>query len=216
MTAVAISLRHRVPRRAAVPFAAAGRLLRLELRRNVMIWVLPLLGALFWFDAYRTAMSYPAVWDLRASVIPDKMMIDFATFVAGASAWMGSRETRRHATDLVTTTGRPPTPGSLVRIAGENFTESLQIAFVTTVIGGSAPGQNDPETGNLAQQAVETVLLRQVAPELTNDTLGPPGSAAAVAAIGRFAALSAAERHAWLAGHLGALRAGRITLEELP
>jgi hypothetical protein len=497
MTAVAMSPRRlvrrsaRLPWGAAVPFAAAGRLLRLEMRRNVMIWVLPLLGALFWFDAYRTAMSYPAVWDLRASVMPDKVVIDFATFVAGASAWMGSRETRCRAADLVTTTGRPgwarlsatlaatlawvmagylacvavlygataaqatwgtppwwpvavgaaalaaacaagfaagasfanrfvpwltavavfglevagfrsavgvsggyrllspsasvpgqdtglfhpylpdlaiaqvmfltglavaalgalglsraagagirlrcaaaavavaglaaagvatglvgtaragpdgvvigvlhdaasdhpvpytpvcadptgvpvcihpafrpylaevtaalrpalsllaglpgapvrvsevatslvastnqqaevagrspvydfampPTPGSLVRTAGESFTQSLQIAFVTTVIGGSAPGPNGPETGDLAQQAVETVLLRQVAPELTNDTLGPPGSAAAVAAIGRFAALSPAARHAWLAGHLGALQAGRITLEELP
>jgi hypothetical protein len=47
---------------ACVPFrsrnrswAGAGRLLRLELRRNAMIWMLPLLAAAFWFDAYRVA-----------------------------------------------------------------------------------------------------------------------------------------------------------------
>jgi hypothetical protein len=110
----------------------------------------------------------------------------------------------------------PPTPGSLVRIAGENFTESLQIAFVTTVIGGNAPDENGPETGDLAQRAVETALLRRVAPELTNDTLGPPAGPAAAAAIRRFAALSAAAQRAWLAAHLAALRAGRVTVEELP
>jgi hypothetical protein len=32
----------------------------------------------------------------------------------------------------------------------------------------------------------------------------------------RFAALPAAARHAWLVAHLTALRAGRITLSELP
>ena len=32
----------------------------------------------------------------------------------------------------------------------------------------------------------------------------------------RFAALSAAARHAWLAAHLGALRAGQISLAQLP
>jgi hypothetical protein len=494
MTAAALSLRRRAPGSARLPWGAVvgtARLLRLEFRRNAVIWILPLLGALFWFDAYRTAMSFPAVWDLRASVLPGKVVIDSATFVAGASAWMGSRETRCRAADLVTTTGRPgwarlsvtlaatlawvmavylacvtmlyggtaaqatwgappwwpvavgaaalaavcaagfaagtffasrfvpwltaaavfvlevagfraavgvsggyrllspaasvpsqdiglfypylpdlaiaqvmflaglavaalgalglsraagggtrlrcaaavvsvaglaaagvatglvgtartgpngvvigalhdaasdrpiqytpvcadasgvpvcihpafrsylaevtaalgpvlrqaaglpgapvrvsevatslvastnqqadvagrppaydfampPTPGSLVQNAGENFTESLQIAFVTTVIGGSAPAQDGPETGNLAQRVVETVLLRQAAPGLTNDTLSPPVTAAAVAAIGRFAALPPAVRHAWLAAHLPALRAGRITLAELP
>ena len=36
------------------------------------------------------------------------------------------------------------------------------------------------------------------------------------AAAQRFAALPAATRHAWLAAHLAALRAGRITLAQLP
>ena len=55
-----------------------------------------------------------------------------------------------------------------------------------------------------------------MAPGLSNDIVSPPGSAAAVAAIGRFAALPASARRAWLSGHLAALRAGRITLAELP
>jgi hypothetical protein len=35
-------------------------------------------------------------------------------------------------------------------------------------------------------------------------------------AVTRFAALSAAGRHAWLAAHLAALRAGHISLAQLP
>jgi hypothetical protein len=43
----------------------------------------------------------------------------------------------------------------------------------------------------------------------------PPGTAA-YAAAQRFAALPDATRHVWLVGHLAALRAGRITPEQLP
>jgi hypothetical protein len=45
--------------------------------------------------------------------------------------------------------------------------------------------------------------------------LPEPGSPAALAAR-RFAALTPAARHAWLAGHLAALRAGRVSPEQLP
>jgi len=45
--------------------------------------------------------------------------------------------------------------------------------------------------------------------------LPQPGSPADRAAR-RFAALSPAARHAWLAGHLAALRAGRVSLAQLP
>jgi hypothetical protein len=43
------------------------------------------------------------------------------------------------------------------------------------------------------------------------------GSSAAIStAARRFAALPASARHAWLAAHLPALRAGAITLAQLP
>ena len=83
------------------------RLLWLELRRNAMPWMFPLLAALFVFDPYRTAMSYPPLWDLRASVVVNKLLPDFVAFVAGVAAWMGSRDSRRHTADLVTATARP-------------------------------------------------------------------------------------------------------------
>ena len=54
------------PRRdtAAVPLTAA-RLLRIELRRNAMPLILPLIAALFWFDSYRPSAVQPPFWVLR-------------------------------------------------------------------------------------------------------------------------------------------------------
>ena len=46
---------------------------------------------------------------------------------------------------------------------------------------------------------------------------GPgPATGPVYAAARRFAALPAATRHAWLASHLAALRAGHLTLAQLP
>ena len=65
--------RHRDPGAAravasrAPALSAVGRLLRLELRHNVMLWMAPLIAVLFYFDAYRAAMGYAALWSLRAS-----------------------------------------------------------------------------------------------------------------------------------------------------
>jgi hypothetical protein len=101
------------PARPAPSFGAPAsarslaRLLWVELRRSPWPWVLPVLAVLFVFDPYRTAMSYPAVWGLRASVVPNKLVPDFVAFVAGFAAWAGSRDGRRHVGDMLTATARP-------------------------------------------------------------------------------------------------------------
>ena len=68
----------------------------------------------------------------------------------------------------------------------------------------------------LAQQAIKAALAKVAGVPPDNGvpplTPGQPYYAAAK----RFAALPAAARHVWLAGHLTALRAGRIPLSELP
>ena len=107
--ATSAPVRHRPPRaRGAVPLAAA-RLLRIELRRNAMPWVLPLIAALFWFDSYRQSTGQPPLWILRTfgSMGQGRTIIDFGPFVAGVAAWMGSRDGRRGLGDLVTGTVRP-------------------------------------------------------------------------------------------------------------
>jgi hypothetical protein len=86
---------------------AAARLLRLELRRNAMLWMLPVAIGLFWLTAYRKAMALPPLWSLRAAATQSGALLAFACPVAGVAAWMGSREARRHTADLVAITARP-------------------------------------------------------------------------------------------------------------
>jgi hypothetical protein len=88
----------------AVAPASTGRLLRIEIKHSAVPWVLPLLAALFLYDPFRTASGYPAVWDVRASVVPNKMLLDFIPFTAAFAAWAGSREGRRRTADLLAST----------------------------------------------------------------------------------------------------------------
>ncbi len=89
------------------PGLAAARLFRLELRHNAMLWLLPVVIALFWLTYYRKIMAMPPLWSPRASSLQSGTVAVFTAPVAGAAAWMGSREARRHVTDLVTVTARP-------------------------------------------------------------------------------------------------------------
>jgi hypothetical protein len=107
MTTAAVSVRRRPARFRRVSPAAAGRLLRLELRRNVTPWLLWPLAALSWFAGpYRVPMEYGPFWEQRALVMLDHFA-PLLAFAAGAAAWMGSREGRRRITDQVLTTPRP-------------------------------------------------------------------------------------------------------------
>ena len=73
-----------------------------------------------------------------------------------------------------------------------------------------------------AQQAVENALLTAVGTQPPGGEMivngqsvaGTPADVSAVAQ--RFMALSAGARHAWLVTHLAALRAGKITLAQIP
>jgi hypothetical protein len=81
--------------------------MRLELRHNGMPWVLPVAIALFWLITYRKTMAMPPLWNVRSASMQTGSVLDFVCPVVGAAAWMGSREARRHITDLVTITARP-------------------------------------------------------------------------------------------------------------
>jgi len=96
-------VRHRQARvTRAVPLAAA-RLLRIELFRSAMPWILPVVAVLFWFDSYHAGPPTPPYWVQRTfwSMGQGRTFMDFAPFVAGAAAWIGSRDGRRRTTDLV-------------------------------------------------------------------------------------------------------------------
>lgn len=98
MTAVALKAR---PAR----FRPA-RALRLEIKHSAAVWVLPVLAALFYFNAYRTAAGYPPVWTVRASFITGSNLVFFSVIAAGIAAWVATREGRRKTGDLLATTAR--------------------------------------------------------------------------------------------------------------
>lgn len=89
------------------PLRAAARLLRLELRHNAMLWMLPVAAGLFWFTTYRKAMTLPPLWNLRAASMYAGTLLAFACPVAGTAAWAGSRDRRRRTSGLMTTTAQP-------------------------------------------------------------------------------------------------------------
>jgi hypothetical protein len=92
------------PRR---PGLASARLLRLELSHNAMLWLLPVVFALFWLTTYRKVASMPPLWNVRAASMQTGTVVDAVTPVVAAAAWMGSREARRHTGDLIAIVARP-------------------------------------------------------------------------------------------------------------
>ena len=132
------------PRRALLPFPLPGRLLRLELRRNTMLWVLPLVAVLFWFDAYRRTMTFtsPPLWSLRSYYVQEgSVLMDCSPFVAGVAAWTGSRDGRRETVDLVAVTARPRWTGRLATWAATTCWALAAYLGCIAVIYGTTAGQ---------------------------------------------------------------------------
>jgi hypothetical protein len=113
---------------------------------------------------------------------------------------------------------------------GQDRTDFLDAIKLQTVHAFVTAGRG---YGDPAQTAVEATLLKNAGIPLAtqakqalpdspwgNAIVGPPGNGGYPAQIAtaatRFAALPAATRHAWLASHLTALRAGHLTLAQLP
>jgi hypothetical protein len=128
------------PRSWRVPSAAGpARLLRLELRRSPMLWLLPVLAALFYVSTYRPAMDNPPFWNIRSGMIQSHTMLVFAPLLAGAGAWVGSREGRRGLADLVGVTAVPRWAGQLATWAAATiWAEALYLAGVAVLYGVTA------------------------------------------------------------------------------
>ncbi len=102
--------------------------------------------------------------------------------------------------------------------------DSFQQDIVHAVIVGGG-GASVPDVGTQAQQAVMDGLLKAIGSQ-PYPVCGPGDNPNAqrcrrqqvpvMAAAARFAALPAATRHAWLAANLAALKAGRVTLAQVP
>jgi hypothetical protein len=106
-----------------------------------------------------------------------------------------------------------PILGAFFGIRDAGWREGFQQGLLDAFLAGPSQPAAGPASLGPAQQAVEDALLTAVRSQPLN-----PGvtSAGVSAAAQRFAALSASARHAWLAAHLAALRAGQITLAQIP
>jgi len=117
MTAVTVR-EPRPARNRSRSFLLASRIATMEVRHSAFVWAIPLLAVLFVYDPFQAAAHYPALWNLRASVVPDKFWPVCVPFAAGFSAWAGSREGRRNTDDLVAATARPAWTRQLCSLAG--------------------------------------------------------------------------------------------------
>jgi hypothetical protein len=112
-------------------------------------------------------------------------------------------------------------PPSTADPGSPDFAGGIQDVFLATFIAGNvgaAQAVNDDGYGGTpAQQAIEDALLNAVDPAALQSS-GPlsPLSPEVSAAVKRFAAVPAATPHAWLGTHLPALRAGHVTLAQIP
>jgi hypothetical protein len=125
-----------------LPFPLPGRLLRLELRRSTMLWVLPLVGVLFWLDTYRRTMTFASapLWSLRSFYVQEgTILMDCSPFVAGVAAWTGSRDGRRETVDLVAVTARPRWTGRLATWAATTcWAVAAYLGCVAVIYGMTA------------------------------------------------------------------------------
>ena len=117
MTAVTARAARPARNRSRLPLLAV-RIVWMEVRHSAFVWAIPLLAVLFIYDPLRTASHYPALWTLRASVVPDKLWPLFVPFAAGISAWAGSREGRHNVGDLLAATSRPAWTRQLCSLVG--------------------------------------------------------------------------------------------------
>jgi hypothetical protein len=138
-------------------------------------------------DAFRAAAAYAPIWGVRASVIGNRLVPDLVPFAAGICTWTGSGVVVPALHDAASDRPVPYIPAC------------GQAAGVPVCV--------HPAFGSYLQDV--TKALQPVLAEVA----GLPG---APTHVQRFEALPAAARHAWLATHLAALRAGHISLEQLP
>jgi hypothetical protein len=104
----------------------------------------------------------------------------------------------------------------------QDLVHAIVVGAAATLVTGSDGSQGyQPNPGTPAQQAVMDGLLKAFGtppyPIPQPNGNGPaPVPSQVLAAAAKFAALPAATRHAWLAANLTALKAGTVTLAQLP
>jgi len=83
------------------------RMIGIETRRSIGLWLWPLLVGLALFLAYADGLAWQVTFWVQASVLVRDGLLIVGPALGGAAAWMGGRERRRKIGDLLATTPRP-------------------------------------------------------------------------------------------------------------
>jgi hypothetical protein len=150
----------------------------------------------------------------RAAQIPGPALPPIAAQANSNGVVTGSPPVFEFTMDAITLV---PDPAQFRDGLRQDIVHAVIVGPVGQMTGG---GAFQPDTGTLAQQAVQDGLLEAIGsqpyplcgPEALRCAQHPQVTAAAA----RFAALPAVTRHAWLAANLAALKAGRIALARIP
>lgn len=117
---------------------ATLRLLRIETRRNAGVWMTPVIVLLAWYVLSARGWT-PLLWSSTDQLLRYSVVQLAAPAVAGAAAWLGSRERRRHTVDLLATMSRPAVTRRLSVWAGTVvWALSAYVLFAAYMIGRSA------------------------------------------------------------------------------
>lgn len=142
------------------------RLLRIEVRRSVLLWLVPLLGfaAAYAGKDYSTSFDTVPTW-LYTSAGIGWSTIFLGPMVAGVACWAAGRDARRGVGDLLTTTATSATRRELVgwgaaAVLGLAAYALLGVCLTTLIDGWGAWGR--PEPGLLLVGAAVVLLAVSV------------------------------------------------------
>jgi len=111
------------------------RLWRIETRRSVVIWFLPVIALIGWWYA-SARMPYGTITWTQTSVAIGLAGTMMMPLVAGVAAWTAGRERRRGMSDLLAATPRPPIARDLVvwgAVVGWSLLGYLALAIVFVI-----------------------------------------------------------------------------------
>jgi hypothetical protein len=145
-----VPVRQRTPLISGAVPRSGLRMLWIELRRNAMPWILPLVAALFWFDSYRPSTGASPLYGFRTfwNMGEGHTIVDVGPLTAGVAAWMGSRNGRRGMIDLMTVTARPRWAAQLATWAATSIwavaaylilVAAMFAAYAHQGVGGTPP-----------------------------------------------------------------------------
>ncbi len=181
-----------------------ARLLRIELRRNALLPLLPLMALLLWQSPIGRHLQPVALWTDRSSDLQSALQA-LGPFAAGAAAWMASREARRGLCDLLGTT-----PASAWHRGLTTWTATTCWAVLFYLLAGGvlfAVTATQATWGSVVIWPPLVGLIGLVAFSAVGFALGrlfPGRFTAPLAAIGTFAAMAIAMSAA-LNGHKAGL-----------